>query len=297
MSIDFSQLTQPQLIEELDFETLFSERKSSFITLWNDAEKRTEIAATLQRESEPLTKLLEESTYRELILRQRINQAALSTLLAFAKKTDLDAVVANYGITRLLITPADSQSNAVYESDDALRYRASLVFDSLSVAGPTSAYEYHALSADGRVTDAKASSPAPAEALVTILQADTLTGQATNELIGIVQTYLSDDTRRPVGDRLTVQSVEVVDFELIATIYTKNLPETDQLIAQAQQKILAYLFESRRIGRSVYLSKLYEILHLSGVDHVVITSPSADVTINQQQVVYCTRILISAGET
>lgn len=295
MSIDFSQLQQPQIIEELDFETLLDERKKNFIALW-DAEQQATITATLQRESEPLTKLLEESCYRELILRQRINQATLSTLLAFASGTDLDAVVANYSITRLLITPSDDDSEAVYESDEALRYRASLVFDSLSVAGPTSAYEYHALSSNGRVADAKASSPAPAEALVTILQNDTATGAATAELIQIVHDYLNDDVRRPVADRLTVQSVDVVSFELVATIYTDNLPESDTLVTAAKTAVQAYLDESRRIGRSIYLSKIYNLLHVSGVVHVVIASPTADVEISDVQVAYCTDITINAGE-
>lgn len=295
MSIDFSQLQQPQIIEELDFETLLDERKTNFIALW-DAEQQATITATLQRESEPLTKLLEESCYRELILRQRINQATLSTLLAFASGTDLDAVVANYSITRLLITPADDDSEAVYESDDSLRDRASKVFDSLSVAGPTSAYEFHAESSDGRVADAKASSPAPAEALVTILQNNTATGAATAELIKIVHDYLNDDVRRPVADRLTVQSVDVVSFELVATIYTDNLPESDTLVTAARAAVQSYLDESRRIGRSIYLSKIYNLLHVSGVVHVVIASPTVDVEISDVQVAYCTNITINAGE-
>ncbi len=42
----------------------------------------------------------------------------------------------------------------------------------MSVAGPVGAYEYHALSSDGRVADASAFSPSPAEVVVTILARD-----------------------------------------------------------------------------------------------------------------------------
>ena len=393
MSVDFSQLTKPSMVEEIDFESILAERKEKLISLF-DSTDQDQIRQTLQRESEPLTKFLEENAYREVILRNRINNAALSVLLAFAEKTDLDAVVANYGIKRLLINEATADSDAVYETDDALRYRASLVFDSLSVAGPTSAYEYHALSADGRVADAKASSPAPAEALVTILQNDTETGAATDALLSIIQSYLNDDVRRPVADRLTVQSVGVIPFELTATIFTNNLPESDSLIsagptsayeyhalsadgrvadakasspapAEALVTILQndtetgaatdallsiiqsylnddvrrpvadrltvqsvgvipfeltatiftnnlpesdslisaataavkkYLDESRRIGRSIYLSKIYNLLHVSGVVHVVISSPAVDVEVSHVQVAHCTNITINAGE-
>ncbi|ENV09293.1 hypothetical protein F966_01949 [Acinetobacter higginsii] len=296
MSIDFALLKKPQIIEEIHFEQILSERKQSLLDLYaDDLETQLSIQATLQRESEPLTKLLEESAYREMILRSRINNAALSVLLAFAEKTDLDAVVANYGITRLLISPSDQYSDAIYENDDALRYRASLVFDSLSVAGPTSAYEYHALTADGRVADAKAMSPAPAEALVTILQKDAQNGEATAELIAKVENYLSDETRRPVADRLTVQSVEAINFELIATIYTKNFPEADPLIQASQAAVQSYFEESRRIGRTIYLSKIFNLLHVAGVVHVEIASPISDVIITDVQVANCTQILINSG--
>ncbi|MDM1022071.1 baseplate J/gp47 family protein [Acinetobacter sp. VNK23] len=295
MSIDFSQLIKPQIIDEPNFESLLTSRKQALIDCFDDTDKKAEIEATLQRESEPLTKLLEESVYRELILRKSINNAALSVLLAFAERSDLDAVVANYGITRLLITPANQYGDAVYESDEALRYRASLVFDSLSVAGPTSAYEYHALSADGRVADAKASSPAPAEALVTILQRDSINGEASPDLVSLVTGYLSDETRRPVADRLMVQSVTAIDFELVATIFTNNFPEADPLIQAAERAVQAYLQESRRIGRTIYLSKIFNLLHVPGVVHVEIESPLTDVSISDMQVANCTNILINAG--
>ena len=293
--VNFSQLSKPSIVEEIDFETIFDERKEYLISLFN-TEDQSALRLTLSRESEPLTKFLQESAYRETVLRNRINQAALSVLLAFAENTDLDAVVANYGITRLTVSAATTDTAAVYETDDALRYRASLVFDSLSVAGPTSAYEYHALSSDGRVADAKASSPAPAEALVTILQNDTETGAATDALLSIVQTYLNDDVRRPVADRLTVQSVDVVPFELVATIFTNSLPESDTLVTAAKTAIQSYLDESRRIGRSIYLSKIYNLLHVSGVVHVVISSPTTDVEISAVQVAHCTNITVNAGE-
>lgn len=295
MSVDFSLLSKPSMVEEIDFENLLTERKTALIALF-DSEQQATITAVLARESEPLTKFLQESCYREIILRKRINEAALSTLLAFATDTDLDAVVANYGIKRLLVNAATADTSAVYETDDALRYRASLVFDSLSVAGPTSAYEYHALSADGRVADAKASSPAPAEALVTILQKDTTTGAATDALLQVVQTYLNDDVRRPVADRLTVQSVSVVGFELVATIYTNNLPESDSLITAALTAVKSYLDESRRIGRSIYLSKIYNLLHVSGVVHVVIDSPKTDIDVSAVEVAHCTNITLNTGD-
>lgn len=64
------------------------------------------VARTLTLESEPLVKLLEENAYRELIWRQRVNEAARAVMLACAAGNDLDVIGANYNTTRLIITPA-----------------------------------------------------------------------------------------------------------------------------------------------------------------------------------------------
>lgn len=61
----------------------------------------------MNRKSEPVTKLLQENAYREMILRNQINEKALATQLAFAKNNDLDIWGANLDVKRLLIIPAD----------------------------------------------------------------------------------------------------------------------------------------------------------------------------------------------
>lgn len=298
MSVDFSQLTPPQAVEELDFETIFQERKERLISLYPE-NKKNQIRKVLDRESEPLTKLLQENAYRELILRSRINSQYKASLLAYAEGSDLDAKAADYGVTRLLISPEDLNTTppipAVYESDDDLRFRTSMAFDGLSVAGPTSAYEFFALSADGRVADAYAFSPYPAEANVVILQRNSSNGAASPELIHIVDTYLSDEKRRPTADRLTVQSAEIIEYEIIAKLHHNNLPETDPLIEEATQNIKTYSTTPRRIGLSVHLSALFKAMHVSGVEYVEIISPSQDILVSATQAAFCKGINITVA--
>lgn len=298
MSVDFSQLTPPQAVEELDFEIIFQERKERLISLYPE-NKKNQIRKVLDRESEPMTKLLQENAYRELILRSRINSQYKASLLAYAEGSDLDAKAADYGITRLLISSEDLSTTppkpAIYESDDDLRFRTSMAFDGLSVAGPTSAYEFFALSADGRVADAYAFSPYPAEANVVILQRNSSNGAASAELIQIVDTYLSDEKRRPTADRLTVQSAEIVEYEIIAKLHHNNLPETDPLIEEATRNIEVFTNTPRRIGNSVYLSALYKAMHVSGVEYVEIISPSQDLLVTSAQAAFCTAINITVA--
>src|SRR5690606_5183639 len=100
---------------------------------------RDQIASVLELESEPLTKLLEENVLRELLLRQRINEGALAVMLAFSSGSDLDQLVANFELERLVIDAGDATAvppvAATYESDEDLRLRAQQAFEGLSVAG------------------------------------------------------------------------------------------------------------------------------------------------------------------
>lgn len=104
--IDLTRLPAPKVIEELDFETIFERKKANLIALV-PAGIRPTIAATLKLESEPLTIDLQQQAYQEIILRQRINQAAAATLLAFAQGSDLDHLAAAKGIERKTIIAAD----------------------------------------------------------------------------------------------------------------------------------------------------------------------------------------------
>lgn len=296
MSVDFSQLPKPNFVEEIDYEQILAERKAFLISLYS-VEEQEAITILLGRESDPLHKYLQENAYREMILRTDINKKALATQLAFAKNADLDVWGANFDVSRLLITPADNSitppAPAVYEKDEDFRYRIQKKLDALSTAGPESAYEFHTLSADSRVADVKCSSPAPAHALITILQRNSENGASTAELNTKVESYLSAEKIRPTGDRVAVQSVEVINYKLEAVLVTKNVPETDVVLAAAQANITAYTKTEKRIGKGVFFSDIYSALKVSGVERVELISPSAEVNISNFQAGFCTEILLS----
>ncbi|MCM2973499.1 baseplate assembly protein [Larsenimonas suaedae] len=297
--IDLSQLPAPDVVETLDFETLLDERKARLIALYPEDE-RADITARLALESEPITKLLEENAYREVVLRQRINEAARAVMLAFAGDTDLDQLAANVNVTRLTITPGNPDAvppvPPTYESNTALRLRAQRAFEGLSVAGPTGAYVFHALSADGRVADATAISPSPAVAVVTIL-AQAGTGEAPQPLLDVVEAALSAEDVRPVGDRLTVQSAEIVDYAIDATLYLYPGPEQEPILSAARAKAQTYITEQRRLGRDIRLSAIYAALHVEGVQRVELTSPVSDVVLDDTQASHCTSVTVSVGGT
>ncbi|HBC7444171.1 TPA: baseplate assembly protein [Morganella morganii] len=296
-TIDISQLPPPDVIETLDFEQIFTERKAALLASLPE-ELRTPAARVLQLESEPLTKLLEESAYRELLLRQRVNEAARACMVAYSYGADLDQLGANNNVPRLVIREADDTVipplPAVYESDADFRMRIPQAFEGMSVAGPVGAYVFHARSASGLVADASAISPEPACVTVSVLSREG-DGTASPELLAIVDKALNDENVRPVADRVTVQSVEIVRYAIDAVLYLFPTPEAEPIEAAARQRIARYVKEQHRIGRDIRLSAIYAALHVEGVQRVELKSPAKDIVISNTQASFCTDVTVTVG--
>lgn len=297
VAIDLGQLPAPQIVEQIDYEQILAERKAYAISLW-PAEEQAEIAARLALESEPLTKLLQENAYRETIWRQRVNEASVANMLALAKNSDLDNLAANYNVTRLVVQDANPAAippiARVMENDDSLRERTQMAWEGLSTAGPRNSYIFHARSADGQVADATAESPAPAEAMITV-QSMLGDGTASPTLLAVVKTYLSDDDRRPVADRLTVQGAEIINYQVKATLYMlSNGPENELALTAAQASLRAFVHQRRRLGLEVSESVVHARLHVEGVRKVVLQD-WADIVATPYQAPFCTAITLALG--
>ncbi|MGA9618779.1 MAG: baseplate assembly protein [Serratia proteamaculans] len=297
--IDLSQLPPPQIVDVPNFETLLAERKAAFVAL-HPADQQDAARRTLALESEPITKQLQESAYREILLRQRINEAALAVMVAYANSTDLEQLGANYNVKRLTVTPADDDAvppvAAVMETDEALRLRIPAAFEGLSVAGPTAAYEFHAKSADGRVADASATSPAPAEVVLTVLSREG-DGTADADLLAVVEKALNSESVRPVADRLTVRGASIVNYSVRALLYLYPGPESEPILEAARASLQKYIASQTRLGRDIRLSAIYAALHVEGVQRVELLSPLADVVLDKTQAASCTDWIVSVGGT
>ena len=122
--IDLTLLPMPQVVEVLDFEQILATRKSAVIDLMPE-EDRDATAAMLELESEPAVKLLEENSYQEIVIRNRVNDAALAVMLPYSKRADLDNLGANANVKRLTVVAEDPTTTppaaAVMEDDEAYR--------------------------------------------------------------------------------------------------------------------------------------------------------------------------------
>ncbi|AVU34934.1 MULTISPECIES: baseplate assembly protein [Serratia] len=281
-TIDLSQLPSPQIIEPLDFETILVDVKAVMIAAF-PADQQASVAAALSLESEPLNVIAQAMAYRELLLRRRINEGAAACMLSHAEGTDLDNLAANLDTERLTITPETDTSDAVMESDEALRLRAQSAFEGMSVAGPSAAYEYFARSASGKVADARATSPAPAEVVIAVLSTDG-DGTASPELLAAVTAAVNDEEVRPLGDRVTVRSADIVDYSIDAELFLYPGPESEPIINAAMASLRGFLADNdKKIGRDVARSAISASLHVQGVQRVVLRSPSTDLQISDTQ--------------
>ncbi|MCP9760047.1 baseplate assembly protein [Aquitalea sp. S1-19] len=276
MTIDLTKLPPPSVVEQIDYELLLSERKGRLLDAV-PAEMRGAIEATLAIESEPLTMLLQESAYTEFVLRMRINDAAKSTMLAYAVGADLDHLCALLGVARLQVSPANPDATppteAVMESDERLRYRAQMSLEGLSTAGSIDAYRFHALSADAGIADAAVDSPAPGVVRVAILGDAAV---ATPAQVAAVATALNAKRVRPLTDTVRVEAARVVTYSLRATVNIADGPDRDIVLADIKQRAAQTARDYRAIGRGVPRSALYAALHGAGVMGVSLASPVAD---------------------
>jgi phage-related baseplate assembly protein len=290
-SVDLSRLPPPEVVETLAYEQIFAEMMADLVT-----RSENDVPFTALVESDPAYKVLQVAAYREMLLRARVNDAAKSVLLAFAVDGTLDNLAAFYGVKRLTLDPGDPDRSIAptMESNDDLRRRVTLAPSGYSVAGPDDAYIFLALSASGLVLDAKPTSPSPGEVVVSVLSR-TGDGTASAELLATVQAELSAKTKRPLTDHVTVQSAEIIPFQIIGKRYTFGGPDSDLVLEASDDSLAKYLAESKKLDRDITLDGIYAAIRVPGIQRTDLTSPTANIVISGTQAAHCTLIDLVYG--
>ena len=276
-TVDLSALPAPDIVETLSFEAILADMIAAL---------PADFSALV--ESDPAFKVLEIAAYREVMVRQRVNEAARAVMLAKALGNDLVNLGALFGVERLVIDPGDPEEGVAPTLEDIEAYRARIALapEGYSVAGPIGAYEFHARAADPEVLDVKVFSPAPAEVTIAVLSRDG-DGAASPELLSAVAEAVNDDTKRPVGDRVTVESADVETFEIEATLFVLPGPDASVVLSTAQDRLTDFLASRRKIGRAIPISGIMAALHVAGVERVELVSPLDDFEVADNAAAYC----------
>jgi phage-related baseplate assembly protein len=289
-AIDLSNIPAPEVVETLDFSAILA-------AMVADLQAR-DPAFTALVESDPAWKILEVAAYRELLLRQRINDASRAVMLAFATGADLEHLGALFGVTRKTLVAGNPSAippvEAVMEADADLRYRITLALEGLSTAGPEGAYLYHALKSEA-VKHASVAGPpilSPGQVLVTLL-GTTGSGAVSSTVISEVAAILNDEDVRPLTDQVTVQGATIIPYTIQATLYTYAGPDSAVVIQQAQAAAQAFADGQHRIGYDIPRSGIFAALHVAGVQRVELTQPAADIAVNYAQAAFCTGLNIT----
>lgn len=261
---DLASLPAPAVIESLSFETIFEELQTEFQSRYPD------YSALLA--SDPAIKLLEVAAYREVLLRNRINEAAKASLLAFATGSDLHHLAAFYGVTRL-----------TDETDEALRLRTRQRIIGFANAGGAAHYRYWALSASPEVADVEVDSPEPGRVRISVLAKGEEQTVSNAVLDAVRAVVLRDDIR------VLTDTIEVVPAELITVTVHARLwlyPDAPMETLSAIEAVFAFtLAACAGLGWDLTRSWIVGQLQRAGVHKVELLSPTADIRVAANQAV------------
>jgi phage-related baseplate assembly protein len=277
--IDLSKLSIPDVVETLDFEEIYQEQLAEFRVLYPDW--------TAILESDPVVKLLELAAYREMLLRARVNDAARAVMLAYAGGADLDHLAALLAVHRL-----DG------EPDARLRARAQLSLESISTAGPTLAYVYHAMSASADVRDVSVYSPSPGDVVITVLSEPSEAypdGIPDAGLLQAVKDKVSANDVRPLTDHVNVVPAEIIHYSVQAGLYLPSMVGSDIVVAESRSALSDYVEQQFLLGHDITLSGLFAALHRPGVTRVDLLAPTDNLIVAPSQVARCDSITVTVA--
>ncbi len=240
-AIDLPSLPPPSVVQAWGFDAIVTARLADFTARMRAFGIAYDTGAL---ESEPCVKLQETGAYREGLVTQRINEAALATMLAYAAGADLDQVAAAFATLR-----------AAGELDPSLRARAQLAWEALSQGGSYGGYQYRALSADPvglkqvAVYGAEVSGVAPGQVMIVCLGATASGLPAPATLAAVVAAFPRES--RKVNDLIVVRPADMVPWALDATLILADGADPAAVVAAQAAALQTFAAARLAIGGSV----------------------------------------------
>lgn len=260
-----AQLGVPTVIEQISFETCLSQIRADLLVRY------PAISGIIDLESEPVQMLLQAFSYRETILRARINDAARSNLIAFATGADLDHLAAFYDVARLGL-----------ETDTAFRRRIILNISGRSPGGTAPRYMAVALGADVSVADAVVYRDTSSPLVYVAIVSTDVGGIPSPALLTTVSAALNNPNVRMVNDTISVISAVSAIVNITADVWL--LPDVaDSFITTLEAKLRSAWATESALGFDLNISWLTSRLMQSGVQKVIVTAPAADTVVPYNQ--------------
>lgn len=275
---DLSLLPAPGVIEELRYESILSRQRSKFMEVW-EAVRAANPSAVLPAydvellETDPAMIGNEAESYRETVLRARINDAAKANLLAFATGTDLDHLAAFYDVFRM-----------AGENDDRLVTRVILAIQGRSPGGTEERYRFIAMSADIGVSDAFVYTVGRSPLIKVAIYSTAADGVASPSLLAKVNVALQAPGARMVNDTIVVASAVRKVIDIVADYWLLPNASAD-LPAAAEENLRASWLAIRNLGRDLTTTWWTSKLMIAGMQNIVPIAPVADVIANPDEAI------------
>lgn len=305
--IDLSQLPPPAALEAWSFDAIVGARTQGFLAEWQVARTADPTLPLYDVQSlsgNPVNFWNRAASYREGLVRQRVNEAVAATFLAWAQGDDLTDRAADWGVARI-----------AGEGDASLRRRAQLKWEALSIGGSYGGYTFRALSAAPAeirdlmvygheipgvpkgevhlVTLATGKNPVPTDTLKQRILAEFPRNPAASAIIAADQPIvylvtfpngapiaLSDalaarilaqvgNPGRKVNDTVVVRGPNVCNYLIDATLTIRRGVDPASIIAAQRAAVLDYAAKRTMIGAPVTPSHITGQLVTSSADVIV----------------------------
>lgn len=297
-SIDLSRLAPPAILENLLYEDLRAAFIARFKAEWTAAraidptlpDYDVELLAT-----DPAMIAGRAWAYLRDLDRTRVNEAALAVLAPFAKRTDLDAVVARLGVERLVVTPANPATGAaaIMETDAQLLRRYLLAFDKPS-AGSRDRYLYEAFTAWPGMLDAAVIGRDVHGRLgdTDIVIAGPGGRAPTTAELALVRGACTASNVKPEAVAVQVLAATQTPYTVSAVIEVPRGPDAALVAVDATARVKFAADDRTLIGAEVPVELLTGAAYGPNVIRVRRSAPAGDVAANPYAIPVCSSIVI-----
>ncbi|TCU35455.1 baseplate J/gp47 family protein [Rhizobium azibense] len=288
MTIDLSTLPAPAIIEELDYSAIAATYKVRFVQTWEAvrvAHPELNLPAydVEMLETDLAVIISEAESYRDTVMRARINDAIKANLLAFARGSDLDHLAAFYDVIRL---PG--------ELDDRLAARVILAIQGRSTGGTEPRYKFVAMSVSIEVKDAIVYTIGRSPIIHIAIFSTDPDGVATPALLAAVDAAVQAKTVRMVNDTIVVASAVRTVVNLSANVWL--LPDADiETLARAEANLRSAWAMAQTLGRDLVQTWWVAKLMIEGIHKIEPLSAGDTVVQPSQAVSIGTVTLFLAG--
>lgn len=273
---DLSTLPAPTVVQELSYDAIVARQNAEFQAHW--AELRLTYPDlpdydVSMLETDPAVILNETESYRELLLRARINEAARARLLAFAQKGDLDQLAIFYDVIRL---PG--------ETDTRLKLRVILAIQGRSTGGPKERYKSIAMAADIRVASVEPYRVGRSPLIYIAVFSTEPNGVASEDLLAKVRAAIMNENVQLMNDQFVVSSAVLSVVNLTFDIWLLRDAE-EATVIRAVDALRSAWAEEQTLGRDLIKEWWVSKLMIDGVHKVTPTGPTSDVIVPPSEAV------------